>query len=86
MSAQDLAVKAVEFEVGFKRGDGRVRSVAMREPTVADQIAAERAGKSPAEQEVALVGNLCELAPGEVQSLPLRDYRRLQEALLGFTG
>lgn len=83
--ALDLERRAVMFDKGFLRAGARVTSVGMREPTVADQIAAERAGKSAAEQEIALIGNLCELTPDEVASLSMRDYRRLQEALVDFT-
>lgn len=81
----DLDRVTVEFAAGFERAGARVRSVSMREPTVADNIAAEKSAKSAAEQEIALIANLCELSPTEVASLTMRDYRRLQDALLGFT-
>ena len=58
------------------------RFVRMREPTVADQLATKG---TPEEREIALIGNLCEVSPDEVRALTLRDYRRLQVALMGFT-
>jgi len=62
-----------------------VKAITMREPTVADQIAAQEIKGSAAAQEVALIANLAQLAPDDIKRLSLRDYRRLQEALVGFT-
>lgn len=60
-----------------------VRALIMREPTVADQLAADRAD-SPAAGEIAMIGNLVELAPETIRGLPLAQYARLQAALAGF--
>lgn len=62
-----------------------VKAITMREPTVADQIAAQEVKGSAASQEVALIANLAQLAPDDIKRLSLRDYRRVQEALVGFT-
>lgn len=62
----------------------KVAVIRMREPTVADQRAASRAKGGDAEQEVALLSNLCEVSPADIDRLKLRDYKRLQTALLGF--
>lgn len=56
------------------------RQIAMREPTVEDQLAVAKG--SDAEREIALVANLCDLTPSEVKSLSLRNYRRVQAALV----
>ena len=55
--------------------------VTMREPLVEDQLAT----KGTAEQrEIAMLGNLCSLAPEEIGKLTSRNYRRLQNALTSF--
>lgn len=62
-----------------------VSALRMREPTVADQLAASEMKGSAAKQEITLFANLCEVTPNTITSLPLRDYRKLQEAFAGFT-
>lgn len=62
-----------------------VMTVRMREPTVQDQIAASEVKGSPARQEIAMIANLCEITPDMVRQLSLRDYKKLQQAFLGFT-
>jgi len=62
-------------EVGF---------IVMREPTVNDQLVADKLKVSSGEQEVAIFSNLCECAPDDIRKLPLRDYKRLQLAYVSF--
>ncbi|MDA3922767.1 MAG: phage tail assembly protein [Salinisphaera sp.] len=62
-----------------------VSSLSMREPTVDDQIVASEMKGSAAIQEVHMIANLCDVAPADIRSLSLRDYRKLQEAFVGFT-
>ncbi|NKD55859.1 MULTISPECIES: phage tail assembly protein [unclassified Haematospirillum] len=62
-----------------------IMTVRMREPTVQDQIAASEVKGSPARQEIAMIANLCEITPDMVRQLSLRDYKKLQQAFLGFT-
>ena len=57
------------------------RKITMREPTVGDQLATKG---TPEQREIAMVSNLCEIAPDEIKAMTARDYRRLQQALLGF--
>lgn len=59
-------------------------SVRMREPTVRDQEAASEMSGSDAAREIATFANLCELAPDDIRNLPLRDYKRIQTAYMGF--
>ena len=62
-----------------------VSSVAMRRPIVRDLRAAQRqAGSSPAEVELMMFSNLCELAPETLELMDLGDYRELQRAYEGF--
>ncbi|AZB63855.1 phage tail assembly protein [Cereibacter sphaeroides] len=57
------------------------RRITMREPTIADQLATKGNNE---ERELTLVGNLCLLSPEEVRALTLRDYQRVQAALMLF--
>lgn len=62
----------------------KTNAVRMREPTVRDQeVAAEMSG-SDAAREITVFANLCSLAPDDIRNLPLKDYRRLQTAYVGF--
>lgn len=56
----------------------------MREPTVSDQLAADRPGASDSEKEIAMIANLCEQAHGDIKKLTLRDYKKVQEAFVSF--
>lgn len=60
-----------------------VTSVTMREPTVRDQRAAQ-AHKDPVDVETHAMCNLCDMSPDDIEALPLRDFRRLQVAYMGF--
>ncbi len=75
----------VTLASGIDMQGARVKVVTMREPTVADQIAAQEIKGTSAAQEVALIANLAQITPDEVKGMTLRDYRRVQEALVGFT-
>jgi len=59
-------------------------TLTMREPTVRDEKLAQKTGKEDGEKEVILMANLCGLLPVDIENLPSKDYRRLQEAYLGF--
>lgn len=59
-------------------------SLEMREPTVADQLAAQKQTGTDAEQELAMIANLCMVKPEDLHQLTLRDYRAVQEAFAGF--
>lgn len=64
----------------------QVSVVEMREPTVADQLAADAMKGSDAEKEIAIIANLCDLAPGDIKLMTMRDYKSLQQAYVGFLG
>ena len=82
----DFEQKDIALAAGFDRGGERLRQVTMREPTVNDTLAAQKAGGGKSGQvEIALLANLCEMSPAEVGSLTMRDYGRLQDALRDFT-
>lgn len=59
-------------------------SLTMRRPKVKDEKAARRAGKDPADHEVRLIANLCEVVPDVIEELDLADYKAVQDAYRGF--
>lgn len=61
-----------------------IDSVTMRRPTVGDQEAADKPGRSDAQVEMALFGNLCGLAPEEVRAMDMADWKQLQKKYAGF--
>jgi hypothetical protein len=69
--------------VALSRGlvlDGaKVMALVLREPNVADQLAA--GGGTDAQNEVKLFANLAGLLPADIHALKMRDYARLQAAL-----
>lgn len=69
----------------IKVDGAEIKVLRMREPTVADQLAMDKSGGSAAEQEITLVANLCQVAPADLHQLTLRDYKKVQAALVGFT-
>lgn len=75
----DYIAENPDGSVNITLKDGRI--ILMREPTVADQLATKG---TPEQREIAMVANLCELAPDEVGKMTARNYKRLQQALLGF--
>jgi len=90
MSKQHIKINAdgsatVTLAKGVEVSGARVMVMTLREPTVADQIAAQESGRNAAHQEVTLISNLAQITPEELGALTLRDYRRLQEALAGFS-
>lgn len=74
--------------VSLARGlviDGsKLSAIVLREPTVADQLAAD--GGTAAQNEVMLLANLAGHMPADIQQLKMRDYARLQAALGFFYG
>jgi hypothetical protein len=61
----------------------KVSTLTMREPLVDDQLSVQGTG-TDAEQELALMANLCMLKPTDLRRLPIRDYMRLKAAFVGF--
>lgn len=75
----------VTLEKGVKVDGATIKALTMREPTVEDQLTAQEATKSAGRAEVAVIANLCEVAPNDIARLTLRDYGRVQEAYGDFT-
>lgn len=79
------AVKKISLSKPLDIDGAKVSELTMREPTVGDQLAASEAGGSAAVQEINLIANLCQVSPGDIKKLPLRDYKKVQDAFMGFT-
>lgn len=61
-----------------------IAELALRRPTVGDNLAAQKAGTSDAEREIRLIANLAEVAPEVVHLLDMKDYGKMQQVLAGF--
>lgn len=75
---------SVELARGLELDGAKVKTLVLREPTVADQMDAR--GRSDAEKEVAMVANLSGQTPDDIRALTVRDYGRVQAALSFFYG
>lgn len=67
--------------------DGKpAETLTMREPFVADQMAAEEmAGDNRALMEVTMYANLCSVPVHVIQGLRIKDYKQLTAAYVDFT-
>lgn len=80
-----MATEQIKLENGIDIDGTTVKTLTMREPTVADQLAASEIKGTSAVQEITLIANLCEVSPDDIKKLTLKDYRKVQEAFAGFT-
>jgi hypothetical protein len=85
MSEKKFGSVDIQLSKPIKVGGAEVAALRMREPTVADQMAMDKVSGSDAERELVLVANLCLVAPSDLHQLTLRDYKKVQAALVAFT-
>jgi hypothetical protein len=81
--AKQEYIKEVDGAVEVTLTDGR--TLRMREPTVRDMKNARKAKGGEEEIATAMICNLCELAPDELDAITLRNFNRLNEAFELFT-
>ncbi len=62
---------------------GNGESITMREPKVRDMMTAGEETNAE-KKEVLMIANLCNLTFDEVADMNLKDYKKLQDAMLGF--
>ena len=75
----------IKLEFPIKVAGATVDAVRLRRPTVKDLIAADSiGGDNAARKELAVFASLSGLAPADLESLDLKDYRKLQEAYSSF--
>lgn len=60
----------------FEVNGEQIAAVTMREPMVKDQLAV--GSKTGPAFELALFAQLCDLAPGDIESMTMKNYARLQ--------
>lgn len=63
---------------------GVIEKVTMRRGKVRDQVAAQDAGGTPAEQEMRLFAFLCGIDPELMNELDLGDYEQIKRTFMGF--
>ena len=63
-----------------------ISTLTMRRPLARDSRDAQRGGGSPADAEMRLFANLCEVAPGVLEEMDLGDYLKLQKQFEVFLG
>ncbi len=74
----------IKLEFPITSGGALIQEITMRRAKVKDEVVAQKAEKDPAEREVLLIANLCNLAPSDIGDLDCSDYARLQDTLKGF--
>ena len=72
----------LQYPVPFEGGE--LKEISIRRPKVADVVAARKAKKEEAEQEIVMLSRLTDIPPETIESLDLSDYKKLQETLSGF--
>ncbi len=61
-----------------------IETLEMRVPKVRDNIVASKAANHPADQELTLFANLCEIEPAALEEFHMADYSQLQQVYNGF--
>lgn len=76
----------IELSRPIKIDGVEVKALRMRDIKVKDQIVVSKMKGTDAENEVALMANLCSVTPEEIQQMSMRDYTKLQKAYRDFIG
>ncbi|QKN87918.1 tape measure protein chaperone [Acinetobacter phage vB_AbaP_Alexa] len=74
----------ITLKAGVEIDGAKVNALTMREPTVDDNLAMDAYKGTDAQKELFMFGNLCGVAPTDLQKLTLRDYGRVQKAFTNF--
>lgn len=74
----------IDLEYPVEVDGVQVSSLAMRRPTVADQLNFEDGKGSEAARTVAMMANLCDVPPASIKQLDVVDFAKLVEVLQGF--
>lgn len=78
--------KEIQLSKAINIDGAETKVLQMREPTVADQLAMDRAGGSDAEKELSMIAMLCMVKPADLHQLTLKDYKKVQATFVGFLG
>ena len=74
----------VTLEYPFEHEGQTIKSLTLRRPTVADNLAVQKTALTNAEREIRLLANLAEATPETIHRMDLKDYGKLQSALASF--
>jgi hypothetical protein len=72
------------LEYPFEFEGQTIKTLSLRRPTVADNLAVQKAAATDAEREIRLLANLAEVTPETIHRMDLKDYGKLQSALASF--
>jgi hypothetical protein len=76
----------IDLEYSVEVDGVQVSTLAMRRPTVADQLAFEDGKGTEAKRTVNMMAALCDVPPATIQQLDIVDFQKVAEVLAGFTG
>lgn len=82
--ANDTEYKEIVLKKPIDIDGAKITTLRMREPTVEDQLAAEKFSGSDGERELMMFSHLCEVTPTDIKKMTMRDYKGLQTAFLAF--
>jgi hypothetical protein len=77
-------MQSVTLEYPFEFEGQTIKTLSLRRPTVADNLAVQKAAATDAEREIRLLANLAEVSPETIHRMDLKDYGKLQAALSSF--
>lgn len=76
--------KDIQLSKPITLDGAKVSALRMREPTVKDQLAAQKVQGGDEEKEIAFIANLCQVNPADLHQLTLKDYKKVQAAFVDF--
>jgi hypothetical protein len=76
----------IDLEYPVEVDGVQVSTLAMRRPTVADQLAFEEGKGTEAKKTVNMMAALCDVPPATIQQLDIVDFQKLATVMAGFTG
>lgn len=82
--SKKLSHTVVPLDYPVTEGGVEMSQLSIRRPRVKDQINASKTTGDDVEREVALLANLCEVAPSTIAEMDLKDYQKLQKAYTDF--
>lgn len=75
----------IELSRPIELGGVKVTSLRLREPTVNDNLIAQKTAADEAMHEAQLLANLASISIEDLRRLPVRDYKKMIEAYHRFT-
>lgn len=78
--------RSIRLEYPVQLADRLLEEVTMRRPLMGDMARHNLTANSSVAQEMALMADLCDLAPDEIALMDTTDFEKLQDQLLRFRG